>query len=183
MKKIQDSHVLGIVSGLIGGLGLIIFDKISYEFGISKRSYAQAASGMWVATRRQARSKGGNIFGVAMSLGLSAVGGVIMTDLISQKGTDKLITKGAFYGATYGAIVTALLSGFPKNKVKPKDATSNLSYVTSHVFYGIITTQLISRLGSSKIFNKPSSGDSISTKIPQPIPAQTKKENAGAILQ
>ncbi|NLI90993.1 MAG: hypothetical protein GX434_01950 [Peptococcaceae bacterium] len=154
MKKIQDSHTLGIVSGLIGGIGMIIFDLISNKYGISKRSYAQAASGMWVASKKQANSKGGKILGIAMTLGLSSLGGVIMTNLLSKKGTDNLITKGIFYGATYGAITTALLSGFPTNKVKPKDATSNLSYVAAHILYGITTTQLISKLGDKTVLNK-----------------------------
>jgi hypothetical protein len=163
MKKIQDSHSLGIVSGLIGGIGMIIFDQISHKYGISKRSYAQAASGMWVASKKQARSKGGNILGVGMTLGLSSLGGVIMTTLLSKKGTDNLITKGIFYGATYGAITTGLLSGFPTNKVKPKDATSNLSYVAAHILYGIITTQLISKLGDKTVLtNRPL--DNISSK-------------------
>lgn len=154
MKKIQDSHTLGIVSGLIGGIGMIIFDQISYKLGISKRSYAQAASGMWVASKKQANSKGGNILGVVMTLGLSSLGGVIMTRLLSKNGTDNLITKGTFYGSAFGAFTTGLLSGFPTNKVKPRDATSNLSYLGVNILYGIITTHMISRLGDNDILKK-----------------------------
>jgi len=148
MKKINDRQSLGIISGLIGGLVLILFDRISLKLGISKRSYTQAASGVWVSSKKQARSRGGNILGIMMSLGLSSLGGVIMTELFSRKGTDNLIGKGIFYGVTYGAIATALLSGFPNNKVKPPDATSNLSYVASHALYGLTTSLLISKLGN-----------------------------------
>jgi len=159
MKKISDRQSLGIISGLIGGLVLILFDQISLKFGISKRSYTQAASGVWVASKRQTRSKGGNILGVMMSLGLSSLGGAIMAELFSRKGTDNLIGKGIFYGITYGAGTTALLSGFPQNKVKPTDATSNLSYVVSHTLYGLITSLLISKLGNNKSLKRATAND------------------------
>jgi len=141
MKKIKDSHTLGIVSGILGGLSLLAFDQVSYKFGFSKRRYSQAASGMWVASKRQARSRDGNILGTGMTLGLCALGGTIFTVLLAKKGRDNLITKGAFYGITFGAITTATQSAFPGNKIKQKDATSNLSYVLTNMIYGIVTTQ------------------------------------------
>ncbi|UWG96045.1 hypothetical protein LPY66_14150 [Dehalobacter sp. DCM] len=154
MKKINDSQTLGIVSGLVGGLSMVIFDQISYKMGISKRSYGQAASGIWVASKKQSDSRGGDILGLVMSLGLATLGGVVMTRQLQKAGTDKLVTKGLFYGTTYGGFVTAMMSGFPKNKIKPKDATSNLSYVGSHMLYGLITTQLIARLGDQSLFRQ-----------------------------
>jgi hypothetical protein len=89
-----------------------------------------------------------------MTLGLSALGGIMMTEQLARKGRDNLITKGLFYGTTFGAITTALLSVLPKNKMKPKDATSNLSYVMTNMIYGLVTTQAISSLGNDSIFEK-----------------------------
>ena len=35
-------------------------------------------------------------------------------------------------GIAIGLFITALVSAFPQNKVRPKDAASNLSYMASH---------------------------------------------------
>lgn len=156
MKRIKDSHTLGIVSGFIGSFGMIAFDMLSVKMGYSKRSFSQAAVGMFVASKRQAKVKSGSVLGFGMALGLGSLGGLVMTSLLSNNGTDNLITKGIFYGAAYGGTTTALLSALPTNKIKPKDANSNLSYVLAHMIYGIITTQLISKLGDKRVLSKSS---------------------------
>lgn len=146
--RINDSHTLGIVSGIIGGLVMLGLDNISFKQGYSKRSYSHSAAGMWVNSKRQARSTPGNILGIGMSLGLSGLGGIIFQNIIKRGGTDNIITKGLFYGAVWGGIITAFQSSFPKNKIKPRDSSSNLSYVLCNMTYGIVTTMLIKKLGT-----------------------------------
>ncbi|OCZ54270.1 hypothetical protein [Dehalobacter sp. TeCB1] len=176
MQKIKDSQTLGIVSGMLGGLVMLAFDQISNKLGMSKRPYYQASSGMWVNSKREGNSRGGTILGVGMVLGSSALGGIAFTEQLSKKGTDNLITKGAFYGSVYGAIITAVMSGLPTNKVKPRDATSNLSYVLAHMLYGIAATQAISKLGDQSIFYKSPSPNDLSSDHSQ-YHNQVKQKN------
>ena len=35
------------------------------------------------------------------------------------------------------------MSGFPMNKVSPKDAASNLSYLLSRAVYGVVTAEVL----------------------------------------
>ncbi len=49
MAKIKDRDTLAIVSGLIGHAGIILVDTVSRNAGISKRSYREAAAGVFVS--------------------------------------------------------------------------------------------------------------------------------------
>lgn len=76
-----------------------------------------------------------------------------MANLVTKSGRDHLLSKGLFYGMSMGSIVTALLSGLPKNKVSPKDAYSNLSYMLSHAAYGVVSIYIIAKLGHDSLFD------------------------------
>ena len=139
MEKIKDRQYLGGIAGLVGGLCMVIIDRVSYSMGFSKRLYAETASGVWVGSKRQARSTTGQVFGTLMTLTLAMLGGSIKASILSKFGRDKVITKGLMFGISFGAIITGLTSGFAINKVRPKDASSNLSYVFASSIYGIVT--------------------------------------------
>lgn len=81
MEKIKDRHILGIVSGLCGSLVKIAIDEISLRKRISKRSYRETAAGVWVNSRREAKSWKGHILGGMMDAGLSMLGGIIKVNL------------------------------------------------------------------------------------------------------
>lgn len=53
MRKIKDKHTLGVISGFIGGIAMLVADHISNKYlKISKRSYTDASAGMWVGTTK-----------------------------------------------------------------------------------------------------------------------------------
>lgn len=81
------------------------------------------------------------------------MGGIGITYLLSQTGRDQLLVKGAVSGVAMGSSITALLSAFPGNKVKPKDAASNLSYMLSHAAYGIVTAAVVAKAGDPSLFD------------------------------
>ncbi|WP_407309750.1 hypothetical protein [Desulfosporosinus sp. SB140] len=165
MQKIKDRHILGIVSGLCGSIVKTAIDEISLRKKISQRSYRETAAGVWVSSRKEATSWKGNLLGGMMDTGLSMLGGIIKVNLLSNNGRDHYITKGAFYGVTYGAIVGALMSGFSTNKVKPKDASSNLSYILGNAAYGMVTTVVASKIGDDSIFDSQPINDSAKPTI------------------
>ncbi|EGW41812.1 hypothetical protein [Desulfosporosinus sp. OT] len=136
MRKINNRIYLGMISGIVGFIALTILDVISSRVKISQRSFRTTGAGVWLSSRRQADKWPGQILGVMMNIGLSMVGGVSVVKLLTTFGRDKLVPKGLFFGATFGSIITTILSGLSSNKVKPKDAWSNLSYMISHFAFG-----------------------------------------------
>jgi len=166
MAKIKDRQYLGGIAGLAGGLCMVIVDRISYTMGFSKRIYAETASGVWLGSKRQAKSFSGHVFGTIMTLVLAMMGGAVKVSILSNYGRDKIISKGLMFGVSFGAIITGLTSGLAMNKVKPKDAGSNLSYMVASGIYGIVTAFLISKLGDDSLFDTEPKNDYLKPTIP-----------------
>jgi hypothetical protein len=161
MEKIKDRITLSILAGGIGTIFQLATDLISSRLGISQRSYRTTAAGVWVASRKQAESWQGQLLGTIMNLGLSMVGAFALIHLLTKNGRDKILTKGLFFGATFGAIINAMLSGLINNKVKPKDAASNLSYLASNAVFGVVTALVASKLGHDSLFDAQPLNDEI----------------------
>ncbi|MBC2725093.1 hypothetical protein [Desulfosporosinus sp.] len=159
MKKITDRIFLGMISGLVGLIALMGTDIISSKMRISQRSYATTAAGVWVSSRRQAEKWQGQLLGTMMNIGLCMVGGVSAVKLLTTFGRDKLVPKGIFLGVTFGSVITAILSGFAQNKVRPKDANSNLSYLLSHALFGLASVFTAAKLGDNSLFDTPPQND------------------------
>ncbi|HVJ50599.1 hypothetical protein [Desulfitobacterium sp.] len=158
MAKIKDRDTLSIVSGLIGLVGMTLVDEISRQASISKRSYREAAAGMFVS-KNEASSLKGQALGLIMNSAVSILGANYIIKRMSQNGRDKLMSKGIMSGIAIGAIATAIPNVVPKNSVKPKDAASNLSYVFSSIAYGMLTTFAAARLGHDSLFDVPPQND------------------------
>jgi len=174
MEKIKDRQYLGGIAGLVGGLCMVIVDRISYSMGLSKRLYAETSAGVWVGSKRQAKSSSGHILGTIMTLALAMMGGAVKVGILTKSGRDKILPKGLMFGISFGAIITGLTSGFAMNKVKPKDANSNLSYVAASGIYGMVTAFLISKLGDDSLFDAKPQNDYIKPTIPT---GEEKKQN------
>jgi len=158
MAKIKDRDTLAIVSGFIGLAGILVVDTVSRNAGISKRSYREAAAGVFVS-QKEAKSFKGHALGLIMTAGVSIIGATNIIGRMSKTGRDKLISKGILSGITIGAIATTLPTLAPQNKVKPKDAASNLSYVFSNIIYGLLTTFATAKLGHDSLFDVPPQND------------------------
>ena len=159
MKKINDRIYLGMISGAAGLVALTLVDVISSKMKISQRAYRTTAAGVWVSSRRQAEKWPGQLLGVIMNLGLSMVGGFSVVTMLTKYGRDRLVPKGIFFGVTFGAVMTAMLSGFANNKVKPKDALSNLSYIVSHAAFGLVSVFTAAKIGDNSLFDTPPQND------------------------
>lgn len=158
MKKIKDRDTLSIVSGIIGLAGMMLTDGVSQKAKISKRSYRQAAAGVFVS-KSEAKNVWGQILGVIMNSAVSILGANYIIKRMSQNGRDKLISKGITSGIVFGAIATAIPNLAPWNKMKPKDAASNLSYVFSNIVFGLLATFSAAKLGHDSLFDPPPQND------------------------
>lgn len=151
--KIKDRILLGVIAGAMGNAAKTLIDEVSLKNKISQRSFRETAAGVWVSKKSEASNYKGQILGGLFDFGLGSIGGVGIVHLLSKTGKDQLITKGILSGITIGSTTTAMLSAFPQNKVKPKDAASNLSYILSHAIYGVITNFVAAGLGHPSIFD------------------------------
>lgn len=151
--KIKDRVVLGIISGTAGNIVKTLIDEVSLKKKISQRSFRETAAGVWVSKKSEASNIKGQFLGGLFDFGFGSLGGIGIVHLLSKTGKDHVITKGILSGVTIGSCITAALSVTPQNKVKPKDAASNLSYMLSHAVYGIVTTATAVALGHPSLFD------------------------------
>lgn len=177
MKKIKDRMTLGIVSGLVGTILKIASDEVFLRTKISQRSFRETASGVWVSSRRQAKNPYGQLLGAIMDLGLGMVGSVAQVQILSKTGKNNLFTKGTFFGVTFGAMITAMLSGFNTNKVKPKDSKSNLSYLISNTIFGLSTTYSAALLGDESLWDAPPANNYVQPTTPTTAEKEKMKQN------
>lgn len=171
--KIKDRYVLGLVSGLAGNLIKMVVDEMSLRRKISQRSFRATAAGIWVNNKQQADGALGQLLGGLFDFGFASMGGIATVYLLTKTGRDHLIIKGLTSGIVIGSITTSLLSAFPTNKVAPKDAASNLSYMLSHAVYGIITTGVAAYLGHPSIYDMPPHNDYLA---PTEMTTEIKKQ-------
>lgn len=149
---IKDRILLGTIAGLAGNLVKTAIDEISLRMKISQRSFRATAAGVWLPSTGEADSLKGQILGGLLDSGMAILGGIGTVQLLTTTGKDQLTVKGLVSGLALGSIITALLSGQKNNKVQPKDAASNLSYMLSHAAYGLVTTAIVAKLGDSSLF-------------------------------
>ncbi|MDR3600458.1 MAG: hypothetical protein P4L49_08280 [Desulfosporosinus sp.] len=159
MRKVNDRIYLGMITGSVGFVALTLVDVFSSKMKISQRAYRTTAAGVWVSSRREADKWSGQLLGVMMNIGLSMVGGFSVVKMLTTYGRDKLVPKGLFFGVTFGAVISAILSGFAHNKVKPKDALSNLSYLLSHAVFGLVSVFTAAKMGNDSLFDTPPRND------------------------
>ncbi|MHB1126800.1 MAG: hypothetical protein ACYC2T_07545 [Bacillota bacterium] len=150
---IKDRITLGLIAGFGGNLFKTAIDEISHKKKISQQSFRETAAGVWVSTKKEAKSTRGQILGAILDFGAAGIGGITTVYMLSKTGRDQLTVKGITMGVTTGALISAALSTLPQNKVRPKDAASNLSYIVSHVGYGLVTTYLAAKLGDASLFD------------------------------
>jgi hypothetical protein len=151
--KIKDRIVLGTIAGLAGGIVKTGIDEASLRMGISQRPFREAASGVWVAKKRDAKNSKGQVLGSLFDFGMSALGGIGITYLLSKTGRDHSVAKGTIFGIAMGSGITSALSVLSANRVKPKGASSNLSYMVAHAAYGIAASTIVAKLGDPSLFD------------------------------
>jgi hypothetical protein len=127
VMKINDRVLLGIVAGVTGNVFKMAVDEVSLRMKISQRSFRSTAAGIWVNKESEATNSKGQLLGALFDFGMAGLGGIGIVEILTRTGNDHIIAKGIASGISIGSIITAMLSAFPTNKVRPKDAASNLS--------------------------------------------------------
>ncbi len=110
-------------------------------------------------SKREANSINGQILGGIMNFAVSILGAKYIVKDMSKTGRDNILSKGILAGIAIGAVATLIPNVLPQNKVKPKDAVSNLSYVFSNMVFGLLTTFAVAKLGHDSLFDTPPEND------------------------
>lgn len=152
--EIKDRVLLGMISGFSGNILKTLSDEIFLKKKLSKRSFRSTAAGVWVSKKKEATNVRGQLLGGLFDFGLGSMGGIGITYFLTKTGRDHIVLKGLLSGIAIGSAITATISVFPQNKVKPKDAASNLAYMFSHAVYGVVTTALVAKLGHPSVFDE-----------------------------
>lgn len=153
---IKDRILLGAIAGVVGNIVKTAIDEVSLHLKISQRPFWSTAAGVWLPSKLQATSSKGRLLGEIMNLGMAILGGIGIVQMLTATGKDQIIIKGLTSGIAFGSGITALLSAMPTNKIRPKDAASNLSYMLSHAGYGLVATAIAARLGDPSLFTEKS---------------------------
>lgn len=165
MGKIKDRYLLTVIAGLLGLVGVTLLDTLTRKLGYSERSYRYTAAGLFVNSKFGARSKSGQGFGFIMNGIASIFGAGLISGLITKTGRDFYALKGIISGITHGAFLMLLQAYLPWNKMKPIDAVTNLSYVVTNGFYGLICGTTIAKLGDDSLFDVEPTNDYISPTL------------------
>lgn len=139
MKKLKDRILLGLVSGLVGGVVKNIAGEALVKRGYSEYSGPQRAAGILVPAHK-ITTTGGKIIGWLAEASISGLLGIATVYTLSLTGKDKALLKGIFltggtaWTALYGAMgtvgATRVQSPMPKTVI---------SESITHGLYGAAT--------------------------------------------
>ncbi|HHT90438.1 MAG: hypothetical protein QM451_06065 [Bacillota bacterium] len=153
MKKLKDRILLGLVSGLVGGVVKNIAGEALVKRGYSEYSGPQRAAGILVPAHK-ITTTGGKIIGWLAEASISGLLGIATVYTLSLTGKDKALLKGIFltggtaWTALYGAMgtvgATRVQSPMPKTVI---------SESITHGLYGAATAATAAYLGDDSLFN------------------------------
>lgn len=151
MKKIKDSLVVGILSGLIG---ILCMDASNFVLWRSKKTeglYGHLAGSMIMKPSKLKKGKNfliGQIF--HMSVGSSL--GIVMTLILKRFGKDHNMIKGGILSfATWGILYNfGQRMGF--FRMNPRLTKSSYAAIWHHLIFGVVTSQAIVTLADPTIF-------------------------------
>jgi hypothetical protein len=92
MKKINDWFFAGLIAGIIGGMGLIIYNFGLLLLGVPTGTYWKAMGGLFY-NKQLLQNWLAQIHGIIDALGVSGANGVLLAWIVKYTGTDYLYTK------------------------------------------------------------------------------------------
>lgn len=151
--KIKDRIVLGIVAGLIGNAAKTLYSLSAIKIGEGKVSPVKKAAGMFLNKRQMLIKKRQNsILGVLADNTVGAVLGIFGTYLLTFTGKDHYRLKGLGLGNFAWVSAYGVLSTMGATRTKPLSVEDNIRAFFTHSVYGLVTSEMIVRLGDERLF-------------------------------
>lgn len=153
MGKIRDRVLLGVVSGLAGGivkntLGLLLVKRKLAEYGGPSR-----AAGMLVPAHKITTPKG-KLVGLLADTTISGLLGVLSVYTLSLSGKDKAALKGAMIsGATAWTVLYGVLGTMGATRIQSPQPKTVLCEFLEHTLYGAVAASTAAYLGDEDLFD------------------------------
>lgn len=153
MVKIRDRVLLGVISGLGGGLVKNAVSELLISRNLAEYGGPARAAGMLVPAHKITTPRG-RIVGWLADTTISGMLGVASVYALSFTGKEKAPFKGALIGgvtawtALYGA-----LGRMGVTQVQDPEPKTVLSEFLAHAVYGAVTATIATTLGDEGLFN------------------------------
>jgi riboflavin transporter FmnP len=140
--KMKDSVAVSIFSGLLGTLAMDISNLIFWKKGKTETLYGHIAGSIFVNPLRLNQRK--NFWlGQAAHIVSGAVLAYPLNLILKRTGKDKLLLKGAFFGAVTWEIIYGLGRRFSVFSTKPHFTKTHYTELFNNIIYGVTTAQAL----------------------------------------
>lgn len=148
--KIEDRIILGIVSGIIGGIPGRLLNAVQYNIGLSDVKYGQMAANLFLPTE-VINSKYGKVTASLVNHSMISITGVLITYVLSATGRDKAVVKGAGIATVLWMSLFGLTARLGL-AVKPKKPLAPVLSFIDHMTLGVFSSLISSNLGHDALF-------------------------------
>jgi hypothetical protein len=174
----KDSVIVGLVSGLMGGIAIELFNVVSGK----RLLFGKLASSMVVNPFRSYQRKN-ILIGELMHLTTGATVGTIIVEFIKRTGKEYMMVKSIFVSLLAWIGLHNLGDRFDIFTNKTRTTKSHFIAFLQHVVYGVITSSAINYFANPVIFQQPSNRQNIKETLyntPQFIPTELESEDTNA---
>jgi riboflavin transporter FmnP len=149
--KMKDSVAVSIFSGLLGTLAMDISNLIFWKKGKTETLYGHIAGSIFVNPLRLNQRK--NFWlGQAAHIVSGAVLAYPLNLILKRTGKDKLLLKGAFFGAVTWEIIYGLGRRFSVFSTKPHFTKTHYTELFNNIIYGVTTAQALVAFSDPSMF-------------------------------
>lgn len=153
MKRIKDSMLVGMLSGLLGVICMDLSSLLLWRNKKLEGLHGHIAGSMIMNTFKL--NKGKNfLIGQLFHMSVGSAIGVGMVEILKKYGKDHYILKGGFLSVTVWSILYNFGQRMGFYKMNPRLIRSSYSAILNHLIFGLTTTQAIVALADPIIFQK-----------------------------
>lgn len=149
--KMKDSIAVSILSGLLGTLAMDTSNLIFWKKGKTETLYGHIAGSIFVNPFRLNQRK--NFWlGQIMHLITGSVLACPLTLILKKTGKDKLLLKGAFFGAVTWEFIYGIGQRFEVFSTKPHFTKTHYAELFNNIIYGVTTAQALVAFSDPSVF-------------------------------
>lgn len=146
MKKINDWFTAGLIAGIVGGMGLIIYNVVLLLLGVPAVTFWQAMGGLFY-NKQLMKHWLSQVHGMIDALGVSGVNGVFLLLTLKVTGTDYFYTKSVALSAATAYFL--FLAVYPNTGlIKDNPYTPWVALFGHMVFTGLLTGYVLTKIYS-----------------------------------
>ncbi len=142
--------LLGAISGFIGTVGKSLISSRLKKSNLAEFNGAETAAGM-VLPAHKVTTPGGRVVGHLVNLVSGMTIGVGMSYLFTNTGKNHATLKGAGISSVVCTLLYGSYANIGGSTVRPVQPRTFLSNFIAHIGYGVITSYMITKIGSPEL--------------------------------